>query len=189
MFDYWLMFGLFLNVPRGTLEAKQKSGGTFYDSAHAPKQDKRGQNGNGIFAHGLHLQSICTRRTPAQKRAAADSMRYGVVTFPPRRAARVVLFFMGNLLPILYTMIFHRYIAIHAHILNKVCQAHKTPVFIGILTENSPKKFFSLVIFFLDKSFQQRFFGNILHNQVEKPLKNLYNSHKKLFRQSAQSRV
>lgn len=94
------MFGLFLNVPRGTLEAKQESGGAFYDSAYAPKQDERGQNGNGVFAHGLHLQSICIRRIPAQKRAAADSIfkvlpvcpvRYGVVTFPPIGAVLWVL--------------------------------------------------------------------------------------------------
>ena len=96
---------------------------------------------------------------------------------------------MGDLLSILYTMLFYRHIAKHAYIIIKVCQAHKTPVFVVILTENSPKKIFSLVIFFLDKSFQQRFFGNILHKKVEKPLNNLYNSHKKLFRQSAQTRV
>lgn len=100
-----------------------------------------------------------------------------------------VLFFVGVLPSILYTMLFYRHCAIPAHILNKVCQAHKTPVSIVKLTENSPKKILCLVIFFLDKTFQQRFFGNTLHKKVEKPLKNLYNSHKKLFRQNAQSRA
>lgn len=97
--------------------------------------------------------------------------------------------FAGVLLSILYTILFYRHCAIPAHIIIKVCQAHKAPVSIVILTENSLKKIFSLVIFFIDKSFQQRFFGNTLHKKVEKPLKNLYNSHKKLFRQNAQSRA